>query len=64
MQKEIREMLDEYLTLDVVDEFYKMETFRRVGLEAHIRSLIILEKEKVLMSMLSLVREAWGMHDD
>ncbi len=65
MQGEIRKILDEHLTLDDVvspsHEFYKMETYRRVGLEEQIHRLIILEKEKVLMSMLSLIREAWGM---
>lgn len=61
MQREIREMIDEYLTLDDVGELYKMEIFRRVGLEAQIHRLIILEKEKVLMSMLGLVRDSWGI---
>ena len=64
MQREIREMVDMYLTLDDDNEFYKMEIYRRVLLESHIRSLIISEKEKVLVSMLGLVRDSWGMSDD
>jgi hypothetical protein len=59
MRREIREMIDEYLTLDDVNEFYKMEIYRRVRLEAQIHRLIISEKEKVLVSMLGLVRDSW-----
>lgn len=61
MEREIRKILDEYLTTDDLEGMYKMETYRRVGLEEQIHRLIILEKEKVLVSMLSLIREAWGM---
>lgn len=64
MQREIREMLDMHITMDDDNEFYKMEIYRRVELESHIRSLIISEKEKVLISMLGLVRDSWGMSDD
>ena len=64
MRREIREMLDIHNTMDDANKFYKMETYRRVGLESHIRSLIISEKEKVLISMLGLVRDSWGMSDD
>lgn len=64
MQREIKEMLDRYLIIDHVTEMYKMEASRRVGLEENIRSLIVSEKEKVIISMFSLVREAWGMNDD
>lgn len=64
MQREIREMLDMHITMDDDNEFYKMEIYRRVELESHIRSLIISEKEKVLVSMLGLVRDSWGMSDD
>ena len=53
-----------HITMDDANKFYKMETYRRVGLESHIRSLIISEKEKVLISMLGLVRDSWGMSDD